>query len=139
MSLEVIRQAVTNAVEAAKVTFTEYPLVIEYDNRILVDTQTQVNPFLQVRVLILDGGQVDLSNDPLHRYIGQLHLAAVTKEGGGSAEANRLLEHFYPKLHKNSLGGVRTYMAKPSTPKPHLGWIYTPVLIPFWFDRTYGV
>lgn len=139
MSLDLIRQGVVTAVEARAALFTAYPLVIEYDNRILVDTRAQENPFLQVRILLLGGEQVDLSNDPLHRITGQIHLAAATKNGAGTRQASELVEFFYPYLHKKSLGGVRTLMSSFSRTIEHLGWDYTPVIIPFWYDKTYGV
>ncbi len=137
MSLELIRQAVVTAVEAAKVGFSEYSLVIEYDNVIIVDTATQQDPFLIVKIKVIDGKQIDLSDHPTHRYVGQIEVSAASKEGDGSAKVNRLLEWFYPKLHKNSFGGVRTYMATFGGSTTLKGWVYKPVIIPFWFDRTY--
>jgi len=139
MSLELIRQGIVTAVEARAAAFTSYPLVVEYDNRILVDTRTQQNPFLQVRILLLGAEQVNVSDDPLHRFIGQIHIAAATKEGSGTKQANELLEFFYPHLQKKTLGGVRTLMSSFSRTQTQLGWDYTPALIPFWYDKTYGV
>lgn len=135
MSLNQIRSDMTAAVEAAASTFSAYPLIIEYDNKIIVDTAKQVNPFLQVRMKLLDGYQMELANKPHHRLVGQIELAAVVKVGAGSAKAYQLLDHFYPKLHKTRLGTLRTMMALPGPVKDHLGWSYYPVLIPLWVDQ----
>ncbi len=137
MSLELAREAIVTAVEAAKVGAPVSPLVIEYDNRIVVDTQTQSKPFLRIEIKYLDGYQADLSHNPIHRFNGYISVQAAVKDGSGTKDANALLEHFYPQLHKRSMGIVRTHMAKPVPEQPHQGWCYYSVIIPFWFDRTY--
>lgn len=131
-TLEQHRQSIVTAVEAAKATFTTYPLIIEYDNRMLIDQATQRNPYLCVDILFMDGFQADLSTNPIHRKVGQIHLQAVVKEGAGSAQALQLLDHFGTALQAKILGGVRTKMQTYARSKPHLGWVYTPVVIPFW-------
>lgn len=133
---ESFRQAVVTAVEARKALWSAYTLIVEYDNRILVDTQTQSNPFLCVEIQYLDGEQVDLGGSPNHRVYGQLTVAAAVKEGGGSTLGNNLLEHFYPALHLTTIDGARMWGAKPEKTRPHRGWIYFPVSIPFDFDTT---
>lgn len=133
---ESFRQAVVTAVEARKALWSGYALIIEYDNRILVDTQTQTNPFLCVEIQYVDGEQVDLGGSPNHRTYGSLTVAAAVKEGSGSKQANELLEHFYPALHLTTIDGARMWGAKPEKSKPHRGWVYYPVSIPFDFDTT---
>lgn len=134
MSLEAIRIAIATAVEGARSSFTAHPLVVEYDNMIIVDTKTQTNPFLIVQTKLMDGEQADISNSPIHRIYGQIHLAAAVPEGSGRAKANALLDHFYPKLQRTQFGVVRTKMAVPVKDTTHDGWVYYPVLIPFWSD-----
>lgn len=136
-NLETIRQNIVTAIEAAKTGAPVASLVIEYDNRIIVDTQTQTTPYLEVRILYLNGAQADLSSSPIHRVYGQIHLAAVVKEGSGSALAMSLLDFFYPQLQAKTLGTVHTLMADFAPPKPFNGWVYYPVLIPFWVDKIY--
>jgi hypothetical protein len=131
-TLDQHRQSIVTAIEAAKLTFTDYPLVIEYDNRMLVDTATQVNPFLCVDIKFLDGRQADLSSSPIHRKIGQIHLQAVVKEGSGTAKALQLMEHFYQPLQRGQFGGVRTHMATFAKEMVFKGWVYYPAIVPFW-------
>lgn len=140
MSREQIRQDIVTAVEALKTGFPgAYPLVIEYDNILVIDTQTQVNPYLRVDIKIIDMVQADLSNDPTHRVHGQLVLVAGVKEGTGVKAANLILDYFYPKLQRKTFGSVHTHMATVTREVPHLGWLYLPVVIPFWSDIRYGV
>jgi hypothetical protein len=137
MSQEAARQAIVTAVEAAKTGAPVPSLVIEYDNRIIVDTQTQSAPFLRVEIKYLDSYQADISHSPIHRFEGYISLQAAVKDGSGAKEANGLLEHFYPQLHKRSMGIVRTKMASAVPERQHQGWWYYSFNIPFWFDRTY--
>lgn len=136
MSRAQIRTDLVTAVEAAKTGFSPgYTLVIEYDNRIIVDTKTQTDPFMCVKILLLDGQQIGLSDDPKHRITGQLHIQAAVPEGEGVAKANELLDWFTPRLHRKALGTVRTQMAVMAKPTPHLGWEYHTVIVPFWTDQ----
>ena len=135
MSLDSIRTSVATAVSQAVATFTDFNLVVEYDNRIIVDTQTQTLPFLTVETKLLDGFQVDLTDRPIHRILGQIHLAVAVPEGTGRVQANKVLDHLYPKLQRKKLGVINTRMAVPAPERPHNGWIYYPVLIPFWSDQ----
>lgn len=137
MSLETVRQSIVTAIEAAKVGCPNGVPVIEYDNRILVDTQAQAVPFLCVQVKFMDGVQADLGTNPIHRIYGQIHLEAAVKEGAGSALALTMLGHFYPQLHKKQIGAIRTAMSTFAPIHPHLGWVYHPILIPFWSDTVY--
>ena len=137
MSLETVRQAIVAAVETAKIGCPGGVPLIEYDNRIIIDTQAQALPFLCVQVKFLDAEQADLNANPIHRVWGQIHLAAAVKEGEGMAQGLVMLEHFYPQLHKKQIGSVRTAMATFTPPKPHIGWVYYPALIPFWSDEIF--
>lgn len=136
-TLDEYRQDIMTAVAAAAATFTAYPLVIEYDNRITMDTQVQNNPYLCVELQYSDAKQADLSANPFHRVTGFLILTAKDKEGAGTARAYKLLEHFYPKLHKRKLGTVNAEMADLDKPRPLNGWVGISALIPIWFSKTY--
>lgn len=137
MSLETSRQELVTAVEALKAGTPGGVPVIEYDNRILVDTQTQTAPFLVVEIVYLDGNQADMADSPVHRLEGVLRISVAVKEGEGSAVANTILGYYYPALQGKTFGGTRTRFAKPIAPRPHLGWVYYSVLIPFWSNVTY--
>ncbi len=133
MSRESVRQALVAMVEARKALWTDYSLIIEYDNRLLVDTQTQHNPFLCVNLTYFDGEQIDLGSQN-HRDHGLLVISAAVRENEGTAKANALLDHFVPALHQKSVGTLRLWGSRPHKERPHLGWVYYPVAIPFEAD-----
>ena len=137
VNLLALRNNVVTAVQGKAAAFTAYPLMIEYDNQLVVDTVTQSDPFLCIKIKFLDGEQADLSSNPMHRVFGQIHIAAAVKENAGSVKALELLNFFYPSMQMTALGlspRVRTKAATFATPTTHNGWVYTPVVIPFWCD-----
>lgn len=138
MTIEAIRQGFVTAVEAAKVGFSEYTLKIAYDNRRIIDPLQQVNPYLEVELQLGPGWQADLGPNPIHRISGLLILTAKVRDGNGTAQINRLLDHFYPKLQRRRIGLALTEM--PSFPKgKSVDGVYgQSVVIPFIADKTYG-
>jgi len=135
MGRETIRVDIVTAVKAAADLFTTWPLKVEYDNILVVDTSTQTDPFLCVEIKHTDAYQANLGPGALHRYMGFIILSAVVKDGSGSSKANQLLDFLVPKLHGKTHGTVRTLLAESAPTKPHLGWQYFPMLIPFWSDQ----
>jgi hypothetical protein len=134
MGRETIRKDITAAVSAAVTTL--YPkMVVEYDNRVIVDTATAQAPFLQCNIRFVDSEQRELAPDSATRYRGQIELAVAVKDGQGVAEAYKVLDALVPLLQRKALGTVRTYNAQSVRDKPHLGWVYFPSLIPFWSDQ----
>ena len=134
MTLELARQAIVTAVEAAKAGCPGGVPIIEYDNRILVDTQTASVPFLCVEIHFIAGEQADLNAAPRHRFYGQIHLKAAAKEGDGVAKQLAMLTHFYTQLQRKQFGTVRTKSSTMAPKMTHKGWLYYPCLIPFWLD-----
>lgn len=141
MAREQIRQAIVQQIEGVRGAFSdtvvpyENALVIEYDNQLAVDTATQPDPWLAVRIRWIDAYQMELSDTPHHRFMGQIELAGVVKEGAGSAGAMRLTDYFYPLLHRRAFGPVRTHMSEVGAMIKLNGWCYYPMLIPFWSDQ----
>jgi len=134
-TIEQARLALTTKVEALKALWTTYSLVVEYNNTVIVNTATQTTPFLRVNMTLIDGYQTDLGSNPGHRIMGMIAVEAMVKEGSGTAQANKLLEFFYPHLHMtDSIPPLRTYAASFATVKPSEGWAGQGAYIPFWFD-----
>ena len=133
-TLESARAAIATAVDTASAGSPTPNLVIEYDNRMLVDTATASAPFLRVEVAYAAGYQADLSATPIHRFSGNIVLSAVVKEGQGSSDALKLLAHFYLALQAQQFGPVRTRKCSPGGSQAFKGWVYHRVFIPFWFD-----
>ena len=133
MSLDSARTQIVTAVEGARAAWTNF-LVVQYDNRIAVDPQKAHDTWLDVNIMFTDAYQGDLSDQPFHRHIGIIQLAAVTKYGNGTAEGLRLLEHFYTRLQRKQFGSVRTLVMDPRPTRQHLGWDWQMCAVPFWFD-----
>lgn len=133
---EQARQVVTTRVESLKASFTDYAVIVEYDNREVVNRASQSNPFLAVTLVYIDGMQINLGPSSQHRPIGTIVVEAWDKEGAGTARVNKLLDHFYRGLHMtDSMAPVRTHAARFSSKRvPEQGWIAQAALIPFWFD-----
>ena len=132
---EQVRQALTARVIAIKASWTDYPLEVEFDNFDTVNQATQTLPYLRVSLVYLDGYQTDLGPNAGHRVLGTLVVEAMVKQGAGTAQANRLLEHFYPKLHMSSaMMPLRTQAARYGSAPPKDGWVAQAALIPFWYD-----
>lgn len=130
-NIEAYRQQLVSAVEVAKETYANQDLVIEYDNRYLVDMNTQTDPFLCVEVSYAGAAQADLSNKPVHKIAGMLILTAKVREGAGTANAYNLLDHFYEKLQFRVIGDCRMEMANIIRPAKLAGWWGISAIIPF--------
>lgn len=132
---EDVRIKLTERIEALKLTWTDYPLVVEYDNAEAVNEAEQSTPYLSVRQVYMDGYQTSLSLNPTHRALGTIILEARAKQGEGTARLNKLLEHFYPSVHMtDSMSPLRTFAARFGSSPAKLGWVGQAALIPFWFD-----
>ncbi len=129
-NIETYRQQLVSAVEVAKETYANQDLVIEYDNRYLVDMNTQTDPFLCVEVSYVGAVQADLSNKPVHKIAGMLILTAKVREGAGTANAYNLLDHFYEKLQFRVIGDCRMEMANIVRPAKLAGWWGISAIIP---------
>lgn len=137
MSRETVRQTITTQLEALRGTWSAYALQVQYDNR-AVDMDKLTNPLLRAEVEFTEGFQVDLNATPLYRGLGYLRLDAVVKENTGSAKANALLEHFYPKLHMRDFFPVRFRAVRHLKSEPlEKGFRCFAVMIPFYFDSSF--
>ena len=132
---EQARVALATRVNTLASAWTSYALQVEYDNKLTVNRATQSLPFLCVSMVYVDGEQIALGPNGGNRAIGVIVLEANVKEGSGTAEANALLDYFYPQIHKtDSMPPLRTYVAKFSSKPAKDGWVAQAALIPFWYD-----
>jgi hypothetical protein len=120
-------------VEAVKLTYPS-SVIIEYDNRNIVDTHRQHDAWLEASVQFVDAYQGDLGPSPFHRHIGVLELSAYVKEGHGTAKALALTDYFSSRLHGRQFGTVRTLFTDMRPPAKQKGWYISRVGVPFWFD-----
>lgn len=130
-NLDAYRQQLVAAVEAARNTYSDCDLVIEYDNRDIVDMRTQSTPFLSVEIEYIRAVQGDLSSKPIHKIAGLLILTAKVREGAGTAAAYTLLEHFYTALQYRVIGDCRLEFSDLIKPTQLKGWWGVSAVIPF--------
>lgn len=133
MSMTQARQAVMAVVQQIVNDHLSYPLAVERDNRATVDISQQENPFLQVSILHLGGGQAELGPNPNIRHDGQIVISAVVKDGDGTADAEALLDFVLPYFSTQSLGALQCEAAVMTKGREHLGLWYQPAIVPFYY------
>lgn len=111
------------------------PIVVQLPNQVEVDTETQKDPFLKVKLYYEDSYQASIGASKHLRGVGNLVLECWVPVGKGVKPANDILTHFYEGLHMtDDISGVRTMATKFVRCYQSSGWEVTPVLIPFWYD-----
>lgn len=134
MSRESIRTDIVKAVEAVKVAYAS-PIIIEYDNVVVVDTAKATEPFICLEIKIRDAYQADISNTPTKRWIGSIEISVAVKKGTGSSKALKILDFFTERLERKQFGSVRTHVAGVAHTTEQLGWCYFTSDIYFWSDQ----
>jgi hypothetical protein len=129
--------AIRTEIERAKTAWDalpgSYPLLIDYENKGQIDLSKVLKGYLVVDIVYRDGDQLDLGDRPLTNDRGQIMLAAGAKDGGGTVEQLKLLDHFRPYLQlRDNLGNVRTHAARRYQPTRANGFYYLPMVIGFW-------
>jgi len=119
--------------------FSDYPLVVEIDNRKTVDQATQDKPYLKLEIDTLPGGgQLDIGKQVTVRQFGQLCLYAVDRAGNGTARAAALLDFAVPYLSRKVCGGVHFHAGQATRGKDIGGWWHQPCVLDFWSDHQEG-
>jgi Bacteriophage related domain of unknown function len=134
-TLEQVRTEVAGIIVAIQTDWTAYPLIVETDNRTLVNQATQTNPYLQVAIRNISAEQINLAYKPLVEHIGQIVISAVVKDGTGQAEANALLDFVTPYFDLKTLTYIRCHAFEPYPAKLASGWWYCPAIVNFWHHR----
>lgn len=133
MNMTQARQAVMAVVQQIVNDHLSYPLAVERDNRATVDVSSQADPFLQVSILHLGGGQAELGGNPNIRHDGQIHISAVVKDGAGVADAEALLDFVLPYFSTQALGPLQLQAAVMAKGFEKLGLWYQPAIVPFYY------
>ena len=130
-------QALRTRVEATRATWLDFAVQVEYGNLKTVNTSTQSDPYLRVRMVYIDVYQLELARDPHHRVLGTIVIESMAKEGSGDLVQGRLLDHFYRAVHMtDTMPPLRTYAARFGSSPARDGWTAEAALIPFWYDSS---
>lgn len=138
MSLDAARQAIFTEVERARAAWTAYTLQVEYENRDRVDLSKVTKSYACLDILWARASQMDLGLRPKVNDYGTILLTVGTKQGNGSTDLLKLLDHFRPylQLRDNIGGGVRTQEGHIQKPYPAAdGFYYYPLSVPFWVEN----
>ena len=135
MSQSVARQEIAQAIETARAAWTPYNLVVEQENRDIVDQVTQSNPYVGVDVVFYDGQQMDLGPAPLQGIYGQIFLAVCTQEGKGTSGVTPLMDYMNKALSRKAFALVKTGVPKPQPYVIKKGWYCQISLINFWYHE----
>ncbi len=132
---ESARVDVANAIAALIAAHTSYPLVVEIDNREVVDQAQQTVPYLKVQIKWLGGDQKDLADKPFVGQYGQILLAACVKLGSGSKAANDLLDFAVPFFELKSWPTIITRVFEPMKDLEEKGWYHVTGLVNMYYYR----
>lgn len=135
MTFESARVALTTQFELALAAYPSTKPKVQYDNRNLIDPRTQIEPYISLSFININGRQLDLSPRPMSAQYGQVVLAAMVKENTGTSKANALLDYFLPWLELKELVAVRTHTGMGAKSFEKNGWEGYPIVIPFWWQR----
>jgi hypothetical protein len=135
MPYEHIRKALTAVVETARAGAPVANVLVEYENRALLDTQKQSVPYLKFKLHFMDGRNASMGLGARYRAYGNLTLTVAVKEGKGTSESLQMVSYLRPLLHSKVVQGIHLQDASLHPNVPHLGWIYSPLLVPFWYDH----
>jgi hypothetical protein len=131
---EQARVDVSTVVAAIVTAWTDYPLVVEMDNRQAVDQAKQVKPYLQVELRLITGQQADLADNPLVRQDGQILLSVVAKAGSGTSDSNKLLDFIRPYFNGKRIGILECKAFEDYPCKPKDGWYYSLAVVNFYYN-----
>jgi hypothetical protein len=129
------RTAVAAVLAQIQDDFSDYRLLIETDNRTLVNQKTQTVPYLRVEIETLSGGQESLGKNPLVEQRGQILLYACAREGSGPTLADELRDFVIPYFDRKVLGFVQCYAAVATRPRIIKGWEHYPVVVTYYYHR----
>lgn len=135
MSQTQARQEIAAVVEAARVAWTAYPLIVEQENRDVVNLATQVNPYVGVDVIFYEGRQMDLGPDPLQGVYGQILIGVFTQEGKGTSQVSPLSDYMGKALSRKTLPLVKTLVPQPQPAVTRKGWYCQVTLVDFWYHE----
>ena len=133
--LEQARIDVATVAAAMQAAWTAYPLLIEMDNRTVVDLTTQTNPYLCIEVVPIFGAQADMADKPLVKQLGQILISAVAREGSGQSASNLLLDFATSYFDLKSLTLIQCRAAEGVKPKRYQGWWWSSCIVNYYYFR----
>lgn len=138
MTRETARIDIATAIQAAAAAFPNYPVIVDYENKALIDYAAQDDPYLAVDIVYYDGKQMDLGPNPMVGTYGRIVLAVCVQDGRGTSKANVLMDYFSHNLQLKKLFLVQTEIARPQPSVDRKGWYCLVTMINFWYHLGYN-
>lgn len=136
MTQEAARLAIVAQFDAALAAYPTSPKPLaQYPNRNLIDTTTQLVPYVGLDIVNISGKQLDLNPKPLSAQYGQIVITAFCKVNSGERDGGMLLDYFLPWFELKNLGLVRTHSGMYAKSNLFKDWEGYPIVIPFWWVR----
>lgn len=127
---------ITAVIKQIIAAHTDYPLVVEQENKITVDQEKQVNPYLKVEIRFMSSDQIELAaQNPLIEQWGQVWLTAVCKPGTGTAGVKALIDFVTPYFDCKRVGAVQCKAVTTANGKDVKGLYCMPAIVTFWYHR----
>lgn len=115
---------------------SDYPLVVEEENRETVDLARQKDPYLKVEIKFLAAAQIDLGNQQTWKeQWGQIWITAMCKPGQGTARVKALIDFVTPYFDARQIGIVMCGAVASASGKEVNGMWRQPALVTFRYHR----
>lgn len=133
MNETLARAALMTVMQQIVDDWTLYPLVVEPDNRDLVDQVLQLDPYVKVEIDFLGSEQADMADVPLEKHVGQMMIYVVSRKGSGTVDGAILRDFIRPYFSLKKFGVLQCHSAEIYKSKEIKGWEYWPILLNFYF------
>lgn len=127
---QTLRQLFLDALLAEGIT-----LDVQYENRNLIDTGSQVEPYLIFEIELTGKQQVSIGRPYHTRYFGEMSVGVCCKENEGTSFQDQVADKLVKHLELKDINGVRLKVADVRPAKLMKGWYCLPIVTKFWFDK----
>lgn len=127
---QTLRQLFVDALAAEGIN-----LEVQYENRNLIDTGSQTEPYLIFEIETVRKKQVSIGRPYHTRYFGEMSVGICCKENEGTSLQDEIADKLIRYLELKDVNGVRLEVADPRPAKLIKGWYCLPIVTKFWFDR----
>lgn len=112
-------------------TYPSIPMF--YENTTQVNLDAVGNAFVAVSINFTDAMRLNIDSNPKCRSNGELSVRIFAKEGQGVTTSLGLIDYLTDLMKFQELSGVTTETPFPGKKEQKDGWLYTDLIVPFFF------
>lgn len=132
MSFEQAYEDMVTAAEAALAAWPGVPIVMDVDNRLVINWETERKPVVVIELHLMDGQQLSIGQTKEMSDIGQIHVIASNPENAGSKVLHQILDHFRTYFEmSDSFSAIRTFASLQGARFTDRGRFCLPLVTPF--------